>query len=69
MVLAYIATVVEKAHEVCIIDAPTEGWRNLQQIGKTKYCASDSALAVAELCSCQNSQLMNYMSYVRKRIL
>ncbi|MEM3378843.1 MAG: radical SAM protein [Candidatus Bathyarchaeia archaeon] len=37
MGLAYIAAVLEKAHGVCIIDAPTEGWRNLQQIDETKY--------------------------------
>jgi anaerobic magnesium-protoporphyrin IX monomethyl ester cyclase len=35
--LAYVAAVLEKVHEVCIIDSPTEGWRNLQQIDGTKY--------------------------------
>jgi len=35
--LAYVAAVLEKAHEVCIIDAPTEGWRNLEEIDGTKY--------------------------------
>jgi anaerobic magnesium-protoporphyrin IX monomethyl ester cyclase len=35
--LAYVAAVLEKAHEVSIIDAPTEGWRNLEEIDGTTY--------------------------------
>ena len=35
--LAYIAAVLEKTHEVCIIDAPTEGWRNLQDADRATY--------------------------------
>ena len=35
--IAYIAAVLEKEHEVKIIDAPTEGWRNLEEIDATKY--------------------------------
>ncbi|MCJ7559081.1 B12-binding domain-containing radical SAM protein [Candidatus Bathyarchaeota archaeon] len=35
--LAYVAAVLERAHEVCIIDAPTEGWRNLEEVDGTKY--------------------------------
>jgi anaerobic magnesium-protoporphyrin IX monomethyl ester cyclase len=35
--LAYVAAVLEKAHEVYIIDSPTEGWKNLQEIDETKY--------------------------------
>jgi anaerobic magnesium-protoporphyrin IX monomethyl ester cyclase len=35
--IAYIAALLEKQHEVHIIDAPTEGWRNLEQIDGTKY--------------------------------
>jgi anaerobic magnesium-protoporphyrin IX monomethyl ester cyclase len=36
--IAYIAAVLEqRGHKVCIIDAPTEGWRNLQDIGGLKY--------------------------------
>jgi len=35
--LAYIAAVLEKAHKVIIIDAPTEGWKNLEEIDGTKY--------------------------------
>ncbi len=33
MDLIYVAAVLEKNHDVCIIDAPTEGWRKLQDIG------------------------------------
>ena len=36
MDLVYVAAVLEKKHAVCIIDAPTEGWRNLQDIGGTR---------------------------------
>jgi magnesium-protoporphyrin IX monomethyl ester (oxidative) cyclase len=35
--LAYIAAVLEKEHEVEIIDAPTEGWRHLEEVDATKY--------------------------------
>jgi anaerobic magnesium-protoporphyrin IX monomethyl ester cyclase len=35
--LAYVAAVLEKAHEVCIIDAPTEGWKNLQDLDRATY--------------------------------
>jgi anaerobic magnesium-protoporphyrin IX monomethyl ester cyclase len=35
--IAYIAGVLEKHHKVCIIDAPTAGWRNLEDIGGLKY--------------------------------
>jgi anaerobic magnesium-protoporphyrin IX monomethyl ester cyclase len=36
MDLVYVAAVLEKKHDVCIIDAPTEGWRKLQDIGGTR---------------------------------
>jgi anaerobic magnesium-protoporphyrin IX monomethyl ester cyclase len=36
MDLVYVAAVLEKKHKVCIIDAPTEGWRKLQEIGGTR---------------------------------
>jgi radical SAM superfamily enzyme YgiQ (UPF0313 family) len=36
MDLVYVAAVLEKKHDVCIIDAPTEGWRKLQEIGGTR---------------------------------
>jgi magnesium-protoporphyrin IX monomethyl ester (oxidative) cyclase len=35
--IAYVAAVLEKDHAVCIIDCPTEGWRNLQEIDGVKY--------------------------------
>jgi len=35
--IAYVAAVLEKQHKVCIIDSPTEGRRNLEQIDGTKY--------------------------------
>ncbi|MGB9842395.1 MAG: B12-binding domain-containing radical SAM protein, partial [Candidatus Bathyarchaeales archaeon] len=46
--LAYIAAVLEKAHKVCIIDTPTEGWRNLQQIDETKYRVGLSRTEIAD---------------------
>ena len=36
MDLVYVAVVLEKRHEVCIIDAPTEGWNKLEEIGGNK---------------------------------
>lgn len=35
--IAYVAAVLEKQHTVSIIDSPTEGWKNLEQIDETKY--------------------------------
>ncbi|MFB3888092.1 MAG: radical SAM protein [Candidatus Bathyarchaeia archaeon] len=35
--IAYVAAVLEKDHDVSIIDCPTEGWRNLQEIDGVKY--------------------------------
>ncbi len=35
--IAYVAAVLERQHKVCIIDSPTEGWRNLEEIDGTKY--------------------------------
>ncbi len=35
--IAYVAAVLEKEHAVSIIDCPTEGWRNPQEIGGVKY--------------------------------
>jgi anaerobic magnesium-protoporphyrin IX monomethyl ester cyclase len=35
--IAYVAAVLEQHHKVRIIDAPTEGWNNLEQIDETKY--------------------------------
>ena len=35
--IAYVAALLERQHKVRIIDAPTEGWRNLEQIDGTRY--------------------------------
>ena len=35
--IAYIAALLEKKHEVCIIDAPAEGWKNLEKMDERKY--------------------------------
>jgi magnesium-protoporphyrin IX monomethyl ester (oxidative) cyclase len=35
--IAYVAALLEKQHKVCIIDAPTEGLKNLEQIDAAKY--------------------------------
>jgi len=35
--IAYVAALLEKQHKMLIIDAPTEGRRNLEQIDGTKY--------------------------------
>ena len=35
--VAYVAALLERQHKVRIIDAPAEGWRNLEQIDGTKY--------------------------------
>jgi magnesium-protoporphyrin IX monomethyl ester (oxidative) cyclase len=37
LAIAYVAAVLEKQHKVSIIDSPTEGWGNLQQVDGTKY--------------------------------
>jgi radical SAM superfamily enzyme YgiQ (UPF0313 family) len=35
--IAYVAALLEKQHEVRIIDAPTEGWKNLEEIDGMNY--------------------------------
>ncbi len=35
--IAYVAAVIEKEHEVNIIDAANEGWKTLQDVDGTKY--------------------------------
>ncbi len=35
--IAYEAAVLERQHNVSIIDSPTEGWKNLEQIDEKKY--------------------------------
>jgi magnesium-protoporphyrin IX monomethyl ester (oxidative) cyclase len=48
IVLASVAAVLEKKHDVCIIDAPTEGWKNLIELDETKYRVGLSAQTIAE---------------------
>lgn len=35
--IAYVAAVLENQHKVCIIDSPTEGMKNLEQIDDLRY--------------------------------
>jgi magnesium-protoporphyrin IX monomethyl ester (oxidative) cyclase len=35
--IAYVAALLERQHEACIIDAPTEGWRILEEIDEKRY--------------------------------
>jgi len=35
--VAYVAALLERQHKVSILDAPAEGWRNLEQIDGKKY--------------------------------
>jgi len=35
--IAYVAALLERQHKVRIIDSPTEGWRNLEQLDGTTY--------------------------------
>jgi magnesium-protoporphyrin IX monomethyl ester (oxidative) cyclase len=46
--LASVAAVLEKKHSVCVIDAPTEGWKNLVEMDETKYRVGLSAQTIAE---------------------
>ncbi len=45
--MASVAAVLEKRHTVSIIDAPTEGWENLEELDDTKYRVGLSAQAIA----------------------
>ncbi len=46
--IAYVAAVLEKEHAVSIIDCPTEGWRNLQEIDGVKYRLGLTSGQIAE---------------------
>ncbi len=48
IVLASVAAVLEKKHSVSIIDAPTEGWKNLVELDQTKYRVGLSSQTIAE---------------------
>jgi anaerobic magnesium-protoporphyrin IX monomethyl ester cyclase len=47
IVMATVASVLEKKHEVSIIDAPTEGWENLEELDESKYRVGLSSQAIA----------------------
>jgi anaerobic magnesium-protoporphyrin IX monomethyl ester cyclase len=46
--LASVAAVLEKKHSVSIIDAPTEGWKNLEDMDDTKYRVGLNSRTIAE---------------------
>ena len=46
--LASVAAVLEKKHVASIIDAPTEGWNNLEEIDETKFQVGLSAETIAQ---------------------
>ncbi|HLN89744.1 MAG TPA: hypothetical protein VK253_06730, partial [Candidatus Binatia bacterium] len=48
IVLASVAAVLEKKHFVSIIDAPTEGWKNLEELDATKYRVGLNSQTIAE---------------------
>jgi anaerobic magnesium-protoporphyrin IX monomethyl ester cyclase len=48
IVMASVAAVLEKKHAVSIIDAPTEGWKNLLELDQTKYRVGLSAETIAQ---------------------
>jgi hypothetical protein len=52
IVLASVAAVLEKKHTVSIIDAPTEGWRNLAELDESKYRVGLSSQTIAERVRC-----------------
>jgi len=48
IVLASVAAILEKKHTVSIIDAPTEGWRNLVEMDESKYRVGLSSETITE---------------------
>jgi anaerobic magnesium-protoporphyrin IX monomethyl ester cyclase len=46
IVMATVAAVLEKRHAVSIIDAPTEGWENLEELDESKYRVGLSAQTI-----------------------
>ena len=51
IVLASVAAVLEKQHVVSIIDAPTEGWRDVVELDETKYRVGLSCQVISERVS------------------
>jgi magnesium-protoporphyrin IX monomethyl ester (oxidative) cyclase len=58
IVLASVAAVLEKKHAVSVIDAPTEGWKNLVDMDETKYRVGLSAQTIAERVSQWNADVV-----------
>ncbi len=58
IVLASVAAVLEKNHDVCIIDAPTEGWKNLVELDETKYRVGLNAKTIAERVGTWNADVV-----------
>jgi anaerobic magnesium-protoporphyrin IX monomethyl ester cyclase len=48
IVMATVAAVLEKKHSVSIIDAPTEGWENLEELDESKYRVGLSAETITK---------------------
>jgi anaerobic magnesium-protoporphyrin IX monomethyl ester cyclase len=48
IVMATVAAVLEKKHAVSIIDAPTEGWENLEELDESKYRVGLSAETIVK---------------------
>lgn len=46
--LSYVAAVLEKSHTVSVIDAPTEGWKNLEEASGNTYRVGLSDKQIAE---------------------
>jgi anaerobic magnesium-protoporphyrin IX monomethyl ester cyclase len=49
LALAYVAAILQQKHKVHVIDVPTEGWRNLEQIDETKYRVGLTNKQVADI--------------------
>ncbi|MFA7398137.1 MAG: radical SAM protein [Candidatus Bathyarchaeia archaeon] len=54
IVLATVAAVLEKKHEVTLIDAPTEGWENLEELDESKYWVGLNAKTIATRIASMN---------------
>ncbi len=48
IVMATVAAILEKNHAVTIIDSPTEGWENLEELDESKYRVGLSADIIAK---------------------
>ncbi|MEM2093622.1 MAG: radical SAM protein [Candidatus Bathyarchaeia archaeon] len=46
--IAYVASILENAHEVAILDVPAEGWRNLEDIDEKRLRVGLADEAIAE---------------------